>query len=192
MIQMEKMSYVKKIIITAQCVALCIVLPLAFHMIPAAGPRFLPMHIPVLLCGLICGWQFGLITGVMGPILSSLITGMPPMLFLPNMTVELAFFGIVTGVMMLVVRTGKLYVDLYVSLIIAMIVGRIVGGIAMALIFSPGGYSFAIWTTTYFVTAIPGIVIQLVLIPSIIVALEAARLIPRRYPKECLMQNAEC
>jgi len=179
---MEKMSYVKKSIITAACIALCVVLPMAFHAVPQAGPRFLPMHIPVLLCGLICGWPFGLLTGLAGPALSSLITGMPPTAFLPSMMVELALYGFITGIMMEIVHTKKLYADLYISLITAMLIGKIVAGFSRAFIFSPGGYSMTIWTTTFFITALPGLIIQIVLIPSIVFALEAARLIPKRYP----------
>ena len=181
---MKKMSYVKSSIITAACIALCIVLPMAFHAVPMAGPRFLPMHIPVLLCGLICGWPFGLLAGLAGPLLSSLLTGMPPQAFLPSMMVELAFYGLLTGLMMQFVRTKNIYLDLYISLLTAMIIGRILAGVSRALIFSAGEYSMAVWTTSFFVTALPGIVIQIVLLPSIVFALEATRLIPRRYPKE--------
>ena len=180
---MQEMSYVKKSIITAVCIALCVVLPMAFHAIPGAGPRFLPMHIPVLLSGLICGWPFGLLTGLAGPLLSSLITGMPPQAFLPGMMVELALYGLITGVMMQIVHTKRLYADLYISLVTAMLIGRIIAGASRALIFAAGEYSLAIWTTSFFVAALPGIIIQIVLIPGIIIALEAARLIPRRYPK---------
>ena len=75
---MKKMTSVKKSIITAVCIALCVVLPQAFHAIPNAGTIYCPMHIPVLLCGLVCGWSYGLLCGIAGPLLSSLITGMPP------------------------------------------------------------------------------------------------------------------
>lgn len=53
-----KQSHTKNLVLTAFCIALCIVLPMAFHAI-GAGATFLPMHIPVLLCGLLCGWPFG-------------------------------------------------------------------------------------------------------------------------------------
>ena len=72
---MKEMSVVKKSIITAVCLALCVVLPQAFHAVPNAGSVYLPMHIPVLLCGLICGWQYGLLCGLAGPALSTLFTG---------------------------------------------------------------------------------------------------------------------
>lgn len=179
---MKKMSYVKRSIITAVSIALCVVLPMAFHSIPNAGSILSPMHIPVLLAGLICGWQFGLLTGLAGPLLSSLITGMPPMAFLPSMMIELAVYGLVCGLMINIVHTKKVYADLYISLVVSLLVGRVIAGIARALIFSAGNYSIAAWTTSYFVTSFPGIVIQLVIIPTIIFALMKARLIPERYP----------
>lgn len=182
--KMNKMSYVKKSIISAVCIALCVVLPMAFHSIKNAGSIFLPMHIPVLLCGLICGWPFGLLCGIAGPILSSLITGMPPFAYLPSMMIELLAYGFISGLMMQIIHTKKIYVDLYTSLVAALIMGRLVAGVSKALIFAAGNYSIALWTTSYFVTALPGIIIQLVLIPSIVFALEKARVIPMRYPKE--------
>ena len=175
------MSNVKKLIVTAVCIALCVVLPMAFHAIPNAGSIFLPMHIPVLLCGLICGWPFGLAAGLAGPFLSSLITGMPPMAYLPSMLIELSIYGIVAGLLASRIRTGKLYPDLYISLIGAMLAGWLIAGILNALIFRAGSYSIGAWVTSYFATALPGIVIQLILIPAIVYALERAKLIPRRY-----------
>lgn len=181
---MKKMSVVKRAIITAICIALCVVLPQAFHAIPRAGMIYLPMHIPVLLCGLICGWPFGLLCGLAGPALSSVITGMPPAATLPSMMIECAIYGCIAGLLMAIVRTKKTYLDLYISLIGAMLCGRIIAGILQALIFSAGKYSISAWATSYFVTALPGIIIQIVLLPSIVFALMKAKLIPERYPKD--------
>jgi thiamine transporter ThiT len=179
---MQTMSYVKRSIITAMCLALSVVLPMAFHAIPNAGSIFCPMHIPVLLCGLTCGAGFGFLCGMLGPLLSSLFTGMPPMVVLPPMTVELALYGLISGLMFNFVRTKRLHTDLYISLLVAMIIGRVFAGIAMALIFFPGNYSIAIWATSYFITCWPGLIIQLVLVPAIIIAAMKAKLIPQRYP----------
>lgn len=178
---MKKMSPVKKSIITAVCIALCVVLPQAFHAIPNAGSIYCPMHIPVLLCGLICGWQYGLLCGIAGPLMSALITGMPPAAVLPGMLVECAAYGALTGLMMQLVHTKKVYPDLYISLLVAMLGGRIISGIAKALIFSAGSYSITAWVTGSFVTSLPGIIVHLVLIPSIVYALMKAKLIPARY-----------
>lgn len=178
-----KLSAVKKSILTAVCIALCVVLPQAFHAIPNAGSVYLPMHIPVLLCGLICGGPYGLLCGLAGPALSHLFTAMPPVSMLPGMLVECAVYGLTAGLMMLI-RTKRLYPDLYLSLITAMLAGRVISGIAKALIFSAGEYSMAAWVTASFVTGLPGIIIQLVLLPTIVFALMKARLIPERYPKD--------
>ena len=175
-----KLSPIKRLTLSALCIALCVVLPMAFHVIPNAGSVMLPMHIPVLLCGLVCGWQYGLLCGLLGPLVSSVLTGMPPAAILPGMMVECGMYGCVGGLMMERIRTGSLYADLYISLPTAMLAGRILSGIAKALILAPGT-SFTAWATASFVTALPGISIQLILIPSLIVALTRAGLIPSRY-----------
>lgn len=177
------MNPVKRVVLTAVCAALGVVLPMAFHAIPNAGSIWLPMHIPVLLCGLAVGPVEGLVAGILAPLFSSLLTGMPPMAFLPSMLCELALYGLVAGALARVVKTGDLAADLYASLVGAMLAGRIVGGVLQALIFSAGGYSLAAWATSYFVTGVPGIVLQLVAIVPIVAALERGGLIPARYPK---------
>lgn len=179
---MTAIKPVKRTILAAMFVALCVVLPIAFHGIPDAGSVFLPMHIPVLICGMICGWPYGFLCGLLGPLLSSLITGMPPAAYLPPMMVECAVYGMITGLVLKYVRTGKLQADLYIALITAMLAGRVVAGIAKALIFSPG-ITMTYWITASFVTALPGIVIQLVVIPLLVAVLMKARMIPERYPK---------
>ena len=175
-----KYSNVKKLVFAAACAALCLVLPMAFHAIPNAGQVILPMHIPVLLCGLVCGWPYGGVCGLIGPLLSSLLTGMPSAAMLPSMMVECCVYGFTSGLMMKYVRTGKPTADLYISLVSAMVAGRVVAGLAKAWIFTPGISPFA-WVTTSLVSGIPGIVIQLVLMPLVVTALTKARLIPNRY-----------
>ena len=155
-----KENQVKKLVMAAMCVALGIVLPMAFHTIQNAGSIFLPMHIPVLICGL--------------PVLSSLFTGMPPAAILPAMLCELAVYGLITGICVYGIHTEKQIVKIYGSLITAMLAGRIVSGILKALIFNVGEYSFKIFITSSFLTGIPGILIQLIFIPVIVLALQKA------------------
>lgn len=180
---MKAMSSVKQMVLTAVCAALCVVLPIAFHSVPNAGSVFLPMHIPVLICGLICGWPYGLICGLIGPLLSSVITGMPPTAVLPSMMVECGVYGLTASLVLQFLRTGNTYADLYLALIAAMLAGRVVSGIAKALIFSRG-LTMSAWVTSSFVTALPGIVIQMVFLPSVVFALMKAGIIPVRYPKQ--------
>ena len=176
------MSYLKKSITASMLIALCVVFPLAFHAVPYAGRMLLPMHIPVLLAGLVCGPLFGLIVGLAGPFLSNLFTSMPPMVLVPPMMIELGTYGLVAGLMIKLIHTRRLSVDLYISLLAAMLIGRIVAGIAQAVYFYGGTYAIGSWTTVYFVNSLPGLVIQLLLIPSLIIALEREKVIPLRYP----------
>lgn len=181
---MSQMSHLKKLIVTAMLIAVAVVLPMAFHMIPygLAGRSLLPMHIPVLLAGLLCGPLFGLIAGILSPILGNLLTGMPPHGVVQGMVIELAVYGLVAGLVIKYIRTNRASFDLYIALIVAMFTGRIVAGAAQALFLFEGGYAMIMWINAYFVYALPGIVIQLAFVPSVVMALERERVIPLRYP----------
>ena len=179
---MMTMSASKRTTLCAVCIALCYVLPIAFHSV-GLGSILSPMHIPVLLCGLICGGGAGLLCGLVGPVLSSLLSGMPPMLMLVRMIPELCVYGLVAGVVMKHLHTGSNAKDVYISMIVAMVAGRIVGGIATAVFFAvtSGVYSLALWFASYFVESVPAIAIHLVLVPILVFSLQKARLIPKRY-----------
>lgn len=178
---MKQNTFLREFMITAMCISLCIILPIAFHLIPNLGSIFSPMHIPVFLCGLTCSWQFGLLCGIVGPFFSSLLTQMPPLAYLPAMLFELAAYGIVSGVIMKHIHTKKLLFDLYISLIISMIIGRVVAGIVNAFFFQLGKYSLSIWIGSYFISAWPAIIMHLLFIPSIYTILEKAQLVSRKY-----------
>lgn len=169
-------KYIWEMVLASLCVALGVVLPIAVHWVPNAGSVLLPMHIPVLLCGLLCGPAYGLACGLLAPLLSSLITGMPPVAYLPSMLCELAVYGFVAGLLICLVRTRSQAANVYIALIGAMLVGRAAYGAMNALIFRAGEYSLQIWMAASFVTALPGIVIQLVLLPLIVLALRKAKL----------------
>lgn len=175
---MYQMSSVKRISLCAMCIALCYVLPIAFHSV-GLGSVLSPMHIPVLLCGIICGAGSGFLCGLIGPILSSLLSGMPPVLMLIRMLPELCIYGLVSGLLIGRVHTGRSAADLYISLIAAMISGRIAGGCATAIFYSvtSGVYSLPLWFTGYFVESLPGIITHLLIVPALVFTLQKARLI---------------
>ena len=179
---MKKMSSVKQATITALCIALCYVLPVVFHA-TGLGSAFSPMHIPVLLCGLACGSGYGIFCGIAGPVLSSVLSGMPTVTQLIYFVPELTVYGFVTGLMMKLVHTKKLMIDLYISLAAAMLAGRVIGGIAEALFYLGSGQAFTLAAVAagYFVTTIPGIICHLIVIPILVTTLMKARLIPNRY-----------
>ncbi len=164
----------QRIVLAGLFTALGLVLPIAFHSLTISGAVFLPMHIPVLLTGLVCGWQFGLIVGIIVPLLSSIMTGMPPIYPVAvAMAFELAAYGIVIG---LVSRKA----NTIVALIAAMITGRVVLGIANVILLNMAGksYAWSMFISGAFVTAFPGIVIQLILVPLIYTVLQKNKLIP--------------
>ena len=176
-----KTNSIKKLCLTAVFIAMCVILPMAFHSV-GLGSTFAPMHIPVLMCGLVCGGGYGLLCGMIGPVLSSVLTGMPGTAMLVSMVPELMTYGLVTGLLMGKVKTGKLYADLYICLGTAMILGRVVAGIAKMLLYMGGeGYSIGVWISAHFVTAAPGIICHLVVIPILVSTLMRAKLLPKRY-----------
>ena len=156
----------KKIVYTAMFLAIAVLLPQVFHLIggPAAGKLFLPMHLPVLLAGFLIGWQAGLITGLIAPFLSFLITGMPPVPTLFFMAVELPVYGLVAGLF----KENKL--NIVIKVLISMVAGRA----ALGLAYMVGAYVFNVeiapWAAvgSAIVSGIPGIAIQIVLIPTIV------------------------
>lgn len=177
---MKEISSVKRIIWCAVCVALCYVLPVAFHAV-GLGTVLSPMHIPVLLCGLVCGGFYGAVCGVFGPILSSVLSGMPPAAMLVTMIPELLVYGLTAGLCIRFLRLKNEAISLYAALALAMLLGRVAGGIAKMLFYMGSGQSFtlAIWVSSYFVTAVPGIICHLILVPVLYVTLKKARVLPQ-------------
>lgn len=171
-----KNTNLKKLILSALFLAIGLVLPLLTAQIKEIGDTLLPMHIPVLLCGLICGPWYGLGVGFILPFLRSVIFGMPPIF--PNavwMALELAAYGASIGLMY---SRRKKFSNgyLYLSLIVAQLSGRVVWGIAKAVLLGVGGKAFTVtaFITGGFIDALPGIILQLILIPAVMNILERA------------------
>ena len=160
-------------ILSALFLALAYVMPFLTGQIPEFGSMLCPLHIPVLLCGFICGWPWGLAVGFIAPLFRSLTLGMPPLF--PTaicMAFELAAYGAITGFMHKLLPRKKPYI--YVSLLTAMIVGRIVWGISMYTFMgvSGGNFTCAAFIAGAFTNAIPGIIVQIVLIPILVMLLD--------------------
>ena len=168
---MSQNSKVKKIILSAMFLAIAMILPLFTGQIPKIGEMMLPMHFPVLLCGFFCGPLYGGITGLIAPLLRFVIFGMPPIY--PKgiwMACELATYGLMSGLLYKILPKKK--VCIYISLIGAMIAGRIVWGIVKSALLGAGEFGMAAFITGGFIEAIPGIIIQIVLIPIIVMTLK--------------------
>lgn len=147
-------------------VALAVALPLLAHQFNLAGPIFLPMHLFVFIAALLLGWRTGLMVGILTPIVSFTVSGMPLPPVLPQIIIELAAYGLVAGFC-----REKLGLNLWFSLIIAMVAGRL-------------GLGFAVWLLNtnqagpinQVITVVKlgwiGILIQLALVPPIVITLK--------------------
>ena len=166
---------VLKLTYSALYLAIALVLPFLTGQIPQIGSMLCPMHIPALLCGFVCGWPWGLAVGFISPLLRSVLFGMPDMF--PTavaMAFELAAYGLFSG--LLYQLLPKKRSNIYVSLILAMLGGRIVWGIAMTIISGVTGSEFgwAAFIAGAFTSAVPGIIVHIILIPVLVMSLQKA------------------
>ncbi len=170
---------VKKMVYAAMFLAIALVLPFLTGQIPQYGSMLLPMHLPVLLAGFVLGGFWGAVVGFVAPLLRSLIFGMPPMF--PTaiaMAFELLTYGLVAGLLYKAVK--KNYLGIVLALLGAMVAGRIVWGVVDMLLLTATGsaLTFQMFLTAAVLNAIPGIVLQIVVIPAIVFALQKAKKIP--------------
>ena len=171
----------KRLSLSAMFVAIGLLLPFITMQIPEIGKLLCPMHIPVMLCGLICGAPCGLAVGFITPLLRSLLFAMPALYpSAAGMAFELAAYGFAIG-LIYSLFTKKDTRAVYVSLISSMLIGRIVWGLARVVMLGLSGpetasFSLGYFFTTGFLEAIPGIILQLILIPAIMAAMKRAGL----------------
>ena len=168
---------VRRLTITAMLMAMGMLLPFLTGQIQHFGNMLLPMHLPVFICGMICGPWWGLVLGAMLPLVRSMVFGMPVLMpAAAAMAFELATYGLVSGLLRR--RLPKTLPMLFVSLISAMILGRLVWGVVSIPIYGLAGKAFGwqLFVTNGFMNAVPGMILQLVAIPAIVVALEKAKL----------------
>ena len=169
----SKKNNIFLLMLSAMLLAMALYLPFLTGQIPEIGNMLCPMHLPVLLCGFLCGPTYGLVVGFVSPLLRFLLFGVPPLI--PkgiSMCFELAVYGFVSGLLYRKLPRKKL--SIYIALFGAMTSGRIVWGIARTLFFRLGSSEFG-WEAFMagaFLTAIPGIIVQIILIPVIVMALE--------------------
>ena len=176
---------IRRMVLAALLLALGLVLPFVTGQIPEVGNMLLPMHLPVLICGLVCGWKWGAAVGFVLPILRSMLFQMPPLL--PTMRTggalcmafELMTYGLVAG--LLYGWLKKYRWGLIVSLLGAMLAGRIVWALASMVIyriFADFPFTFQLFLAGGFLSAWPGMILQIILVPLLVRLLEKTRLIP--------------
>ncbi len=156
-----------KIAFAAMFMAAGLALPFVTGQIPQIGKMLLPMHIPVFMCALVCGKWYGAAVGFILPFFRSLLIGMPALY--PDAVVmapELFTYAFVTGVIFETINNNTV-TRIYMSMIPAMIAGRLVWGVWKFFVLGLGETSFTLemFVTGGFLNAIPGIILQLVLVP---------------------------
>lgn len=162
----------RKLVLSGFFIALGLVLPFVTGQIPSIGNKLLPMHIPVLIAGFVLGGKYGFAIGFIVPILRSLLFTMPPMFPIAiAMAFELGVYGLMTG--FLYNKLQRNTISIYISLIVAMILGRLVWGIVSYFLFSINNtvFTWEMFIAGGFLNAIIGIVIQLIIIPLLVSAL---------------------
>lgn len=172
----------QKLVLSAFLIAIGMVLPFFTGQVPYVGNVLLPMHIPVFSCGLICGGQYGLAVGVVLPFLRSVVFGAPIMY--PTaiaMAFELGTYGAISGFLFTKAK-WQCIKSLYRCMITAMLGGRLVWGLVMVFILGIGakGFTLQMFLAGAFINAIPGIILQLVLVPAVMLALHKTHLVPMR------------
>lgn len=170
---MSSKKSINRMVLSAMLLALALVLPFITGQMQQTGNMLCPMHIPVLICGFFCGPWYGMAVGFIAPLLRFLLFGMPPIIPIGiAMSFELATYGFVSGFLYKLLPKKKPYV--YVSLISAMLLGRIVWGVVRVILYGLGKSEFGwkAFVSGAFLNAVPGIILQIVLIPILVMALK--------------------
>ncbi len=168
---------IRRLTYAALYLGIALALPFITGQIPQIGSMLCPMHIPVLLCGFMCGWPWGLAVGLIAPPLRAVLFGMPALF--PSavaMAFELAVYGGMTGWLYHVLPRKKWVV--YAVLVLAMIAGRLAWGAAHVVLAGLTGSEFtaALFLAGAVTNALPGIILQLILIPILVIAMDRAGL----------------
>ena len=158
----------RKALLTALMVSVAVILPQVCHLLggqlglgSALGEMLLPMHLPVMLAGMLWGPWAGLACGLVSPMASFALTGMPGVALLPFMTVELAVYGLSAGLLR---RTN---LPSLAQVVLTQVAGRVARAAVLAV--AVYGFGFArlpisiVWTSI--TVGLAGIAIQWAVLP---------------------------
>lgn len=158
--------------------ALGLVLPIAFHAAgPGAGPMFLPMYYPILACGLLASWEVALLVGIIVPLLSAMLTGMPPLAAAPLMVIELGALGLFAAL------ARRLGLGVWPAAVAAIVLTRVVAVLLLLSVLPLFGITRGV--SEYVIAAVtkslPGNIIILTIVPAAVYAIERTSIIGRRH-----------
>ena len=165
---LPRLSLTTKAASTVLAIVAAVALPQLFHVIGAVsgqgtalGVAFLPMHLPIIFVGLIAGPAVGASAGVAAPLARVMLSGMPGLVMLPFMMIELCAYGLIAGLL----RYVKL--PSLVKVVLAQFAGRVVltGATAVAVFAFGSGNSIAATWTSDLAAGLPGLALQWALVP---------------------------
>lgn len=144
--------------------ALALAIPVLFHVV-GLGSSFLPMFFPLIIAGYLVCLPVALVVGVSAPLVSALLTGMPP-LFPPIAFIMMIEGLSLTGIPAVLYQKKKKGVLL--TLIITLVADRLIllGAVVLTakwLNLPPGVLGLA-----SLVKGVPGIILILIIIPPLV------------------------
>lgn len=169
---------IKKIIASGVCLALAMLLPFLTFQSQQLGRIFSLMHIPIFIAAFICGWKYGVIIGILAPIIRSISFGLPPLYPTAlSMAIELAIYGALAG--LIYERLHYKKISVYPALICAIIIGRSVGGLITCFLMSTVGNEISIvaYIINSFTEGLPGIICHIAVVPPLVYMLKKMQFI---------------
>lgn len=156
---------------SAVMAAFGITLPIVFHMV-GLGSKFLPMLLPLLLNGFLSTLPWAMLTGALVPLASGLLTGMPP--FYPPVALVMSVEGAtMAGTAAVVYRMSR--PRIWPALTIALIVDRTASLTLMWFIAGKFGFPPAAVSIANLLQGLPGVALQIVVVPLVVRALAARK-----------------
>ena len=159
----------RQALLTAIAVAVSVALPQVCHLLGAQlgidtslGEMLLPMHLPVMLAGLLWGPWVGLSVGLLSPLTSFALTGMPLPAMLPFMTIELVGYGLCAGLL------SRHSMPTVGKVLVAQVAGRALRAVALLAAVGMEWTQLPvslIWTSI--TVGVAGIALQLILLPVV-------------------------
>lgn len=153
-----------ELVLIALTVALGIIFPVAFHMFAFSGKMFLPMYYSVAVSAYILRPSSVFLAGIITPLLSAVLTGMPPLnppvAF--QMAVELSVMGFVMAVL-----SRKTTLHYYFIMAIGLIVQKLLYIVIKYIIAVLYGLPYKAMILAELLTSLPGTLILLVILPPL-------------------------
>ena len=168
-----KLKITVKTIVSLIIIVLALVLPQITHAFfgSRGGILLLPMYLPIILGGCLLGFRYGLVLGVISPLISFGFTSifqnpMPALNRLPFMMFELMVIGFVSGLFSNKINKNKNYA--FVAVITSLLIGRLAFLICIAIFGNLVNLPLTL-IVSQIETGLVGLTIQSLALPFIIV-----------------------